>query len=428
MKGSGLLSEFREVRSMFDPRSQAIWRKGIEWINQQNQNYGPVSWDPFFIGLLDEREAFAGRAMEAVFNRRRLLHRLSKVRRAESTSSPPYFGFELKEMGRSDDPKYDGIDFFYSLYRRRARNLSPEQTLRALLNSSKLIPPNDWDIGSVYLTHPTTLGPDNIFSDAIIGELAGSQEAFNSVLDSLLNQHSDQVTLTIAFRHNKLMVLPTSRFGRSTIGRMPEHLSAVEAKYINRVKLVESPIIQEFEELINSRLCRESDIHSFFESHPELLGSRGYVSVSSHPVLTFIDDRRRIPDFILEREDGFCDLLEIKKPDERVVTGTQHRRMFSVAVHRAIAQLREYASYFETAHNRELFSKSTGLNIFQPNLVVLIGRGERFETQSELIDLHATLPRSASIQTYDDVVAFAKSRAVFVEQSAVKKIPLPASD
>src|SRR5262245_21430367 len=74
-----LHDEFRSVASHFTPESKRIWKEGFRWITNHKCGFGVVSWEPFFIGLLNEKEAFAGRALDALINRKRLLNRLNRV-------------------------------------------------------------------------------------------------------------------------------------------------------------------------------------------------------------------------------------------------------------------------------------------------------------------------------------------------------------
>src|SRR2546423_3379750 len=74
-----LAYDFRSVATRFSPESRQIWRQGLKWLTSHKSGFGVVSWEPFFIGLLDEQEVFAGRALEAIINRKRLLKRLSLV-------------------------------------------------------------------------------------------------------------------------------------------------------------------------------------------------------------------------------------------------------------------------------------------------------------------------------------------------------------
>jgi hypothetical protein len=203
-------------------------------------------------------------------------------------------------------------------------------------------------------------------------------------------------------------------------------LSAVEAQFVNQVRLVEETAIEEFEDLINSRSASESSFHTFFESHPTFLCLESYASVRSHPVLMFEQDRRRIPDFFLQRVDsGLADILELKLPSSRVAVGVEGRRVFSAAVARGVAQLKEYARYFEHEDRKRDFEEQTGIQIFRPNLMLLIGRDHDFHSAEEKRTLALELAQGVSVKTYDDVLTHAKGRQLYVDRVLARKVPRP---
>jgi hypothetical protein len=425
-----LSDEFRSVATKFSPESRQIWRQGLKWLTSHKSGFGVVSWEPFFIGLLDEQEVFAGRALEAVINRKRLLKRLSLV-----TYDSEYTILTIKEARaeiKSHREKYpnieDGDEFWDRVIlsrRKGASAFNPEETLKLIADVIEKTTRSDWEVeGSRYLEHPGLLESGGLLSDAIIGETIGTDLGFSAILMSLLNQYQAEISVAILRNQGRLIVLPYSRLGTCSIGRMEAPvLSSVEAQFTNQVQLVEETAFHEFEELINARSLSERTIQEFFEAYPSFLCFGKYVELKSHPTLMFAEDSRRIPDFFLERYDGFSDILEIKLPDAGIVVGTDNRKYFSSAVYRGLAQLKEYAGYFDDQSRRSDFEHKTQTKLLNPNLVLLIGRNTDFGTLGARQYLQRSLERDVAILTYDDILESAKRRRVFVDRSTAQRVP-----
>jgi hypothetical protein len=78
--------------------------------------------------------------------------------------------------------------------------------------------------------------------------------------------------------------------------------------------------VEELEALINSPSSNETDLQDFFERYPEFILDDFYKSAHSKIVLENMENKKLIPDFILEPYDQsrMCDILDIKLPNEKV--------------------------------------------------------------------------------------------------------------
>jgi hypothetical protein len=281
-----LNEDFRSVAKFFSPLSRKVWHRGFKWIANHHCGFGVVSWEPFFIGLLTEPEAFAGRALDTLINRKRLLRRISGVQ-YDSESTHFMLADTKAELWQYESSK-EAEDFWAQvllLARESKPKLTPEQTLHYIAESIDRAPREDWEsAGSQYLEHPGILDGDGLLADALIGEATGSDLSFSAMLKGLLNQYQSDISVAIVRRRGRLVVLPHSRLGEYSIGRMATPvLSGVEAQFANHVQLVEEAAFEEFEDLINSRSLSERTMQEFFESNPAFLCLGKYVSLNSHP-------------------------------------------------------------------------------------------------------------------------------------------------
>lgn len=164
--------------------------------------------------------------------------------------------------------------------------------------------------------------------------------------------------------------------------------------------------IEEFEDLINSSLASESDYQKFFERNPDFILNENYKKAHPHIILEQDDNRKLIPDFVLEpvRQGAFCDLLELKLPTPNIYVMKENRERYSAAVSGAAAQLRNYSQYFNDRYNREKFEAVyPHLKLYRPKLFLIIGR-QKDENPMIMRDVEADFPH-ITISNYDDLLA-----------------------
>jgi hypothetical protein len=159
----------------------------------------------------------------------------------------------------------------------------------------------------------------------------------------------------------------------------------------------------ELEELINDDTTSENDLQAFFEVNPHLLTRGDYKRAIAHPVLTRADGDL-IPDFMLEPEDGFADILELKLPTARLTAGKPKRLRQAADLMSAVAQVREYSSYFDNDDARAAFEAKYGTRSYRPGATILIGRDPVASDPLELRRLWTEVQRDATIITYDELL------------------------
>jgi hypothetical protein len=161
--------------------------------------------------------------------------------------------------------------------------------------------------------------------------------------------------------------------------------------------------IEQFQTLISEPALKERDVQSFFEKNPEFL-SFGTTYRRLFPQLFLEKNGKSLrPDFFLERvTDGYCDILDLKLPGKRILSGTVERRTFAADVNEAIAQVHTYKEYFDDPKKREEVRTKYGLLVYKPNIMVLIGASKNIETE-DLIKITERY-RFCRIITYDDIL------------------------
>jgi acyl carrier protein len=136
--------------------------------------------------------------------------------------------------------------------------------------------------------------------------------------------------------------------------------------------------LKELEEIVNDDRAKESDLQRFFESYPELLKGDEYDKIVPQAVI--IPDDRKVnwrADFVLHPYDqvNFCKIVELKLPSELLVKADRSGHSnFYYNMHKAVQQLRDYRASFGSMGTRENFHNAYGINVFKPDLELVIGR------------------------------------------------------
>lgn len=162
-----------------------------------------------------------------------------------------------------------------------------------------------------------------------------------------------------------------------------------------------------FQQLIENPKTTEADLLAFFDANPQLL-TRALGTgneVQSQLLLPLDDGRAMRPDFLLSPRSDFdpWTILELRRPQNRVVAGQGARHTMAAAVHEAIAHLREYAAYFDAKDHRSLVSKRDGVDVFRPRLAVIIGMDYGGLGKKDIIRLKSVYP-GVEVLTYREVL------------------------
>ena len=132
------------------------------------------------------------------------------------------------------------------------------------------------------------------------------------------------------------------------------------------------------------------------------MGTR-YRRIIPHPILTREGKSDLMPDFLLERvNDGYCDILDIKLPDKKIIVGSKDRRRFSKNIEEALAQVSEYREYFNESKNRGYIEEKYNVRILKPNVLVLIGESTNIDTEEFN---HEDRRKDGEVITFSEIIS-----------------------
>lgn len=164
--------------------------------------------------------------------------------------------------------------------------------------------------------------------------------------------------------------------------------------------------VELLEALLNRKETTEAELQQFFEEHPHFLIPNQLFSVLPH-VRLMEETKLLIPDFIVKpvvaaQKDSEWEVLDLKRPNAKLLVGKANRARLSQEVMNAIAQLREYGDYFRNPQNALSVSTKLGHKLRFPKLAVLVGRMENVDV--EAFALAQDRERDVRIVTYDEIL------------------------
>ncbi|HTG31593.1 MAG TPA: Shedu anti-phage system protein SduA domain-containing protein [Thermoanaerobaculia bacterium] len=218
-------------------------------------------------------------------------------------------------------------------------------------------------------------------------------------------QLADQAMMALKLVDEQVRVQVVTRDGAYQF--VDPNLNVHSLLYIDSETRALKHAVEELESLLNQTNVAEAVFQDFFERYPEFIMAEEHRTAHSHMVLE--DDTtttRLIPDFVLEplKPNALSDILEVKLPYVPLYVKKPNRIRFSAAVIEACAQLREYSAFFDSSESREKIARRYGLQLYRPNLFLVIGRTTKISPILERrIQSDVGLP--LQLRTFDDVVA-----------------------
>lgn len=241
---------------------------------------------------------------------------------------------------------------------------------------------------------------------------ATDSNTIEDVLADLLGQASG--LLIIPSDDGRLAAVPVEALDEATVVTPSDRLlDATPFVLRGRARRYWRRELEEFEAYLNDPSTPEHVYQQFFTRNPRLLGGLSYDRVVPHPVLSRRDNPQAdegrgplIPDFMLvPHDDAYAEILDPKLPTETLVVGRPDRLHYSSSVSDALAQVREYRSYFEVPSNRQRIQERYGLIAYRPSVTVVIGHKAHQADALQLRRLADELPRHVTITTYEELLA-----------------------
>lgn len=157
------------------------------------------------------------------------------------------------------------------------------------------------------------------------------------------------------------------------------------------------------QEAIRDPEVTEADLQRILEAHPELIPGDYFEACPQ--IYLEPAGRRLVPDFMLRPVDDLWDVLEIKRPQLRVVAQSGAHERFSYQMAAAIQQVRDYSAALLDSSVRERLLDRYGIDTLRPRLMLIAGSAVHPKT---LRRLAADGASGVDVYTWDQVVEINK--------------------
>lgn len=163
---------------------------------------------------------------------------------------------------------------------------------------------------------------------------------------------------------------------------------------------------------------RETTIGEFLNQHHEIIQKAvGGRNIIYEPHLKWIEkspentDKAINPDLMIESENGFYDIYDLKTAllnKTSLTKGKRNRRRFIDYVEEGVAQLANYEEYFEFSKNCKYALDNYGIRVRKPNLVLVVGNFDNVN-KTEIEEASRRL-KNITIIDYDSFLQLFLSR------------------
>jgi antiviral defense system Shedu protein SduA len=267
------------------------------------------------------------------------------------------------------------------------------------------------------LTIPGSLDATVIFSRGnVLADLGNVQQEIGKYRQRLLDE-LDNLGLLVSYENGRYRVGPalTPR-ERKVEGDFyfgpADARPATRGRYftVDRDNFGIQFEVEQFEALINKPDVTEHDIQQFFEENPHFLLIARLMQALPQVRLPDETGKLLIPDFILKPivalqrlRDSNWQVLDLKRPQAKLLAGPSDHRRFSSEVFQAITQVKDYRDHFNNPQNTATVDKLLGHPLKHPRLAVLIGRMPP-SSEVELLEREQAREPEVSVVMYDEIL------------------------
>lgn len=149
----------------------------------------------------------------------------------------------------------------------------------------------------------------------------------------------------------------------------------------------------------------EQKFQSFFEDNSSLFQALGYVRVIPHPIIESENQGAFIPDFIVQRDDGFWQILELKRPDTKVLKNNARRDTWYADMQTYLSQCIDYIELLRDQSVRSEFERryDVTMNLGFP-VTILAGLSEQID-QLRAVRLLDRFKENITLVAFDQALA-----------------------
>jgi hypothetical protein len=186
----------------------------------------------------------------------------------------------------------------------------------------------------------------------------------------------------------------------------------VAVKFIPAGEIEEFHLAAQFANIFLMNHLHETSISSFISDHGDLLTTAlGATRLIPQPELEWVvaspdpEETSVIPDLLVVRPDGYCDIYDLKLPllnRKKITVGSRNRRRFYYTVEDGIAQLAHYRDFLSIPEHATLAEEKFGARFSDPKCVLVVGNYENVNAD-EVAEARRRFPNLEVID-YDSIL------------------------
>lgn len=149
----------------------------------------------------------------------------------------------------------------------------------------------------------------------------------------------------------------------------------------------------------------EQKFQSFFEDNSSIFEALGYTRAIPHPVIECEDRGNYIPDFLVQRDDGFWQILELKRPDTKVLKNNARRDTWYADMQTYLSQCLDYVELLREQSVRSKFERRYGVKLHLGfPITIVAGMSEQID-QLRAVRLLDRFKENISLVAFDQALA-----------------------
>lgn len=167
-------------------------------------------------------------------------------------------------------------------------------------------------------------------------------------------------------------------------------------------------LIENGKEISDSRGVQQESLYQEFLVKNFWMFGIQYIAASSKPK----SSTKGIPDLLLQRTDGFNDVIELENPTDQIFVNIAKRPEQSAALKEALAQTMDYVDDYALRYRDEYYEH--GIDTYKPSGIIVIGRRRDKSLERRRRQLNAYL-HGIEIWTFDDLMSNAEQVITLIE-------------
>lgn len=161
--------------------------------------------------------------------------------------------------------------------------------------------------------------------------------------------------------------------------------------------------IENFSELVHADES-EQKFQSFFEENIIIFQALGYLNAIPHPVIESRAKGRYIPDFIVQRHDGLWQVLELKRPNTKVLKNSARRDAWYAEMQGYLSQCIDYIDQLRDQSVCAMFERRYGVTMHQGFPATIIAGKSEYIDQLKITRMLDRFKANLSLATFDQAL------------------------